>query len=52
MKDDKAPVLASISDKQLYLYSKDVELSRFQIFLVPETVSVNYQDFYTLLNSL
>ena len=34
-----------------YLYSKDVELSRFQVFFVPETVSENYQYFYTLLNS-
>ena len=35
-----------------YLYSKDVELSRFQVFFVPETVLVNYQDFYTLLWTL
>ena len=34
-----------------YLYSKVVELSRFQVFFVPEIVLVNYQDFYTLLNS-
>ena len=34
-----------------YLYSKDVELSRFQFLFVPERVLVNYQDFYTLLKS-
>ena len=34
-----------------YLYSNVVELSRFQVFFVPEIVLVNYQDFYTLLNS-